>query len=117
MEQVMMNTLSYPILSTVIFLPVLGALFILINRRSWESASKWIALATSLVTFFLSLPLFLDFDKTTYKMQFVEKHPWIPTWNINYYLGVDGISVLFVLLSTLCAILCVLISWNSITKK
>jgi NADH-quinone oxidoreductase subunit M len=50
-------------------------------------------------------------------MQFVEKHSWIPNWNINYFLGVDGISVLFVLLSTLTAILCVLISWESITKK
>jgi NADH-quinone oxidoreductase subunit M len=50
-------------------------------------------------------------------MQFVEKHSWIPDWNIYYYLGVDGISVLFVLLSTLTAILCVLISWTAITTK
>jgi len=117
MEQVIMNQLSYPILSMVIFLPVLGALVILLNRRSWERLSKWIALATSIATFLLSLTLFTDFDKTTHKMQFVEKHSWIPNWNINYFLGVDGISVLFVLLSTLTAILCVLISWESITKK
>ena len=117
MEQVIMNQLSYPILSMVIFLPVLGALLILLNRRSWETLTKWIALATSVATFLLSLTLFTDFDKTTHKMQFVEKHSWIPNWNINYYLGVDGISVLFVLLSTLTAILCVLISWESITKK
>jgi NADH-quinone oxidoreductase subunit M len=117
MEQVIMNQLSYPILSMVIFLPILGALVILLNRRSWETLTKWIALATSVATFLLSLTLFTDFDKTTHKMQFVEKHSWIPNWNINYYLGVDGISVLFVLLSTLTAILCVLISWESITKK
>jgi NADH-quinone oxidoreductase subunit M len=117
MEQVIMNQLSYPLLSMVIFLPVLGALVILLTRRSWETVSKWIALATSIGTFLLSLTLFTDFDKTTHKMQFVEKHSWIPNWNINYYLGVDGISVLFVLLSTLTAILCVLISWESITKK
>jgi NADH-quinone oxidoreductase subunit M len=59
----------------------------------------------------------MNFDKTTYKMQFAEKHTWISDWNVNYFLGVDGISVLFVLLSTLTAILCVLISWNSIKTK
>jgi NADH-quinone oxidoreductase subunit M len=118
MEQVMMNQLNYPILSTVIFAPVFGALLILLlTRRSWAAAAKWIALGTSIVTFFLSLPLFMNFDKTTYKMQFAEKHTWISDWNVNYFLGVDGISVLFVLLSTLTAILCVLISWNSIKTK
>jgi NADH-quinone oxidoreductase subunit M len=117
MEQVIMNQLSFPILSTLIFLPVLGAVLILLNRRDWELLSKWIALGTSVATFLLSISLFTDFDKTTHMMQFVEKQRWIPEWNINYFLGVDGISVLFVLLSTLTAILCVLISWNSIKTK
>jgi NADH-quinone oxidoreductase subunit M len=117
MEQVIMNQLSYPILSTVIFLPVLGALIILLNRRAWELATKWIALGTSIATFLLSVPLFLYFDKSTHKMQFAERFSWIPQWNINYFLGVDGISVLFILLSTLTAILCVLISWESIKTK
>jgi len=117
MEQVIMNQLSYPILSTVIFLPVLGAVLILLSRRSWEPSAKWIALGTSIATFFLSLPLFLNFDKSTHKMQFAERFSWIPEWNINYFLGVDGISVLFILLSTLTAILCVLISWESIKMK
>jgi NADH-quinone oxidoreductase subunit M len=117
MEQVIMNTLGYPILSAVIFAPVLGALVIMLLRRSWESLAKWIALAVSIGAFLLSLPLFTNFDKTTHLMQFVEIHSWIPQWNINYFLGVDGISVLFILLSTLCAILCVLISWESIKTK
>ncbi|NWF97555.1 MAG: NADH-quinone oxidoreductase subunit M [Nitrospirae bacterium] len=117
MEQVIMNNLNYPILSTVIFLPVLGALLILINKRSWETLTKWIALGTSILTFVASIPLFTHFDKTTHKMQFVERFSWIPNWNIYYFLGVDGISVLFILLSTLCAILCVLISWTAITNK
>lgn len=112
-----MNQLSYPILSTVIFLPIFGALLILITRRSWESLAKWIALITSIATFFVSLPLFTNFDKTTHKMQFAEKYSWISNWNINYSLGIDGISILFVLLSTLVSILCVLISWEAITKK
>ncbi len=116
-HQVIMNHLSYPILSTLIFLPVLGAFLILIMRRRWELLIKSIALATSLATFFLSIPLFTEFDKTTHQMQFAERHAWIPNWNINYFLGVDGISLLLVLLCTLTAILCVLISWESITKK
>ncbi len=117
MEQVIMNQLSYPILSTVIFLPVFGALLLLFARRSWELLTKWVALTISIATFLLSIPLFTNFDKSTYKMQFVERFSWIPDWNINYYIGVDGISILFVLLSTLIAILCVLISWNSIKAK
>jgi NADH-quinone oxidoreductase subunit M len=117
MEQVIMNSLNYQILSTVIFLPVFGAFLLLFVRRSWELLTKWIALTISVATFLLSLPLFTNFDKSTHMMQFVERHSWIPDWNINYYLGVDGISVLFVLLSTLTAILCVLISWNSIKTK
>ena len=116
-QQVIMNQLSYPILSTVIFLPVFGALLILLNRRSWESLTRWIALGTSIATFFLSIPLFTMFDKSTHKMQFVEKFKWIPDWNIYYFIGIDGISVLFILLSTLTAILCVLISWESIKTK
>ncbi len=117
MEQVIMNQSSYPVLSTVIFLPVLGALILLLLKRSWEPFIKWIALIISLATFLFAIPLFTHFDKSTYKMQFVEKYSWIPYWNINYYLGVDGISVLFVLLSALSAILCVTISWYSIKAK
>jgi NADH-quinone oxidoreductase subunit M len=117
MEQVIMNSLNYQILSTVIFLPVFGAFLLLFVRRSWELLTKWIALTISVATFLLSLPLFTNFDKSTHMMQFVERHSWIPDWNINYYLGVDGISILFVLLSTLTAILCVLVSWNSIKTK
>src|SRR4030042_5848622 len=116
-QQVIMNQLSYPILSTLIFLPILGALLILLTRRSWELLAKSIALGTSILTFLLSIPLFTEFDKTTHKMQFAELHSWIPNWNINYFIGVDGISILFLLLSTLIAILCVLISWDSIKAK
>jgi len=117
MEQVIMNKLAYPILSTIIFLPVVGALFLLLINRSRELIIKWVALIFSTATFVLSLPLFASFDKTTYKMQFVERHEWIPAWNINYYLGVDGISVLLVLLTTLSSILCILISWDAIKIK
>lgn len=113
----MESQLSYQILSTVIFLPVAGAALIFVMKRSREAMIKWTALAISLITFILSLPLFTCFDKTTAKMQFVEKVQWAPSWGLTYALGVDGISVLFVLLSTLLTILCVTVSWNSIKEK
>ncbi|MDI6729358.1 MAG: NADH-quinone oxidoreductase subunit M [Thermodesulfovibrionales bacterium] len=109
--------IGYPILSTVIFLPIFGALWILLIKRSSETFIKWTALIISLVTFILSIPLFSSFDKTTANMQFTETHDWVPSWAIKYALGVDGISVLFVLLSTLLTILCVTVSWKSIKEK
>ncbi|MGO9015326.1 MAG: NADH-quinone oxidoreductase subunit M [Dissulfurispiraceae bacterium] len=109
--------MDYPVLSTVIFLPILGALLIFLTKRSSETFIKWMALAVSIINFVLSLPLFTSFDKTTAAMQFVEKREWIPAWGIHYSLGVDGISVLFVLLSTLLTILCVTVSWKSIKLK
>jgi len=109
--------MDYPVLSTVIFLPLLGALLIFLTKRSSETFIKWTALAISIINFVLSLPLFTGFDKTTAAMQFVEKRAWVPAWGIHYSLGVDGISVLFVLLSTLLTILCVTVSWKSIKIK
>jgi NADH-quinone oxidoreductase subunit M len=117
MEKVIMNSLSFPILSTLIFLPVAGAALLLLIPRTRETLIKWAALAVSILDFCLSIPLFTNFDKTTHLMQFGEQHAWIPAWNINYSLGLDGISILFVLLSALVTILCVLISWNSIKAK
>ena len=117
MEQVIMNNLGYPILSTVIFLPVIGALVLTLIRRSNETLIKWTALIFAVLTFLLSLPLFINFDKTTYKMQFVERYDWIPSWNIQYFLGIDGISIFLVLLTTISSILCILISWHSIKIK
>lgn len=109
--------MEYPVLSTVIFLPVLGALILLLLGRRQELAIKWASLIFTLLTFIASLPLFFNFDKSRADMQFVEIMDWIPAWNIKYYLGVDGISVLFVLLSALLGPLCVLISWHSIKDK
>jgi len=117
MEQAMTNSVGFPILSTLIFLPVAGAALLLLMDRSKEELIKWVSLGVSIITFLVSLLLFTNFDKTTHLMQFTEKHAWIPAWNVNYSLGLDGISVLFVLLSTLITILCVLISWNSIKMK
>jgi NADH-quinone oxidoreductase subunit M len=117
MEQVMTNSVGFPILSTLIFLPIAGAALLLLINRSQEGLIKWVSLGVSIITFLVSLLLFTNFDKTTHLMQFTEKLAWIPEWNVNYSLGLDGISILFVLLSTLVTILCVLISWNAIKIK
>lgn len=112
-----MQEIGYPILSTLIFLPISGAILISLIKRTNDTFIKRTALLISLITFVLSIPLFSSFDKTTANMQFTETYNWIPAWGIKYALGIDGISVLFVLLSTLLTILCVTVSWNSIKDK
>ena len=109
--------IGYPILSTVIFLPIFGALLILLIKRTNEGLVRWAALFISIITFMLSIPLFSSFDKTTHHMQFTETADWVSSWGIKYALGIDGISVLFVLLSTLLTVLCITVSWNSIKDK
>ncbi len=88
----------------------------LVNRRQ-EGLIKGIALVVSVFTMLLTIPLLRGFNKGTAELQFVEKYEWIKSWNIQYYLGIDGISILMVLLSALTAILCVLISWNTVKDK
>jgi len=113
----MQQPISYPILSTVIFLPIAGAILITLIKRTSDTLIKYAALLVSMVTFLLSIPLFTSFDKSTANMQFTETYSWVPSWGIKYALGVDGISVLFVLLSTLLTILCVTVSWDSIKER
>ena len=108
MEGIILNSLDYPILTVITFLPLAGAFVILFLRR--EAIVKWFALATTILTFVVSLPVYKHFDKATYKMQFAEIYPWIPAWNIHYKVGVDGISVLFIMLVAILSILCVTVS-------
>jgi len=112
------TTASFPILSLIVFLPSLGALFIIFFvKNQWEAALKWSTLVVSLMTFFLSLYLPLTFDAGTPGFQWVEKTVWIERFAIHYFLGVDGISILLVLLTTLVTVICVLASWTEITIK
>ena len=115
MEDIIINNLDYPILTASTFFPLAGALIMLFLKRG--PFIKWFALATTVTTFIVSLPIYKHFDKTTYKMQFVEIYSWIPAWNINYKVGVDGISVLFIILVALLSILCVSVSWKAIQTK
>src|SRR5712672_3043949 len=110
---------SWPILSVVTFLPVLGALVIYINRGDDEAArrnSRWIALWTTLVTFALSLILVWRFDAGNADFQFVEKVSWLAS-GITYHMGVDGISLPFVILTTALMPFCIIASWKSITQR
>lgn len=106
-----------PILSTLIFFPLFGAVVLLFVNREKENAIKVIALIFSVVEFLFSLPLFFFFDQSKTGMQFVEKRTWFPEWGITYFLGIDGISLLLVLLTTFLTVLCVLCSWTDIKAK
>ena len=109
---------AWPILSTITFLPLLGALLIAALRGGDESAdrnARFIALWTTLVTFALTLLLWRDFDPSTAQFQFVEQRAWLRV--IKFHMGVDGISLPFVLLTALLMPLCILASWQSITER
>src|SRR5665213_3428241 len=114
------QTMSHwPLLSLVTFLPLVGAGFILTTRGDAEIVArnaKNIALSTSIIVFLLSLLLWIDFNPATAAFQFVEEARWIKIggFAINYHMGIDGISLFFVLLSTLLTVLCVAASWQSV---
>jgi len=106
-----------PLLSLVIWTPILGGLIVLAvgDRDPW--GARPIALIVSVLTFLLSIPLYTGFDTTTASMQFIEEASWIEAFNIQYYLGVDGISMPLILLTTFIMILVVLAGWKVITKR
>ena len=111
---------NFPLLSLITFLPMVGAGFILLVRGEDEIVkrnARSVALWTSLITFLLSILLWINFDTTTAAFQFEERAGWIPAFNISYHLGVDGVSMLFVLLTTLLTPVCVLASWEAITER
>src|SRR5260221_4622733 len=110
---------TWPILSVVTFLPALGALIIYLNRGDDEAArrnSRWIALWTTLITFAVSLILVWRFDAAQPDFQFVEKAQWLAA-GITYHMGVDGISLPFVILTTALMPFCIIASWKSVTMR
>ena len=111
----MMNAAGFPLLSLVTFLPLAGALIIMSVRGDEEVVARnarWTALWTSLIVFLLSLILWVRFDRASAGFQFEEKLAWLPEFGVGYHMGVDGISVLFVLLSTALTPLCILACWE-----
>jgi NADH-quinone oxidoreductase subunit M len=112
-----MNQLNFPLLSILLILPVAGAILVALLPRGRESLVKGTALATTLVVLLLSLPLFFTFQTGAPGFQFEEIRTWIPDLNISYHVGVDGISLFLVLLTTLLSALAVLSSWRAITEQ
>ena len=105
---------GFPWITLVVFLPLLGVAGILLAK---EEMAKWIGFGVSAVLFLVSLQLWIMFNETTPAMQFVEKHQWIISPSINYAVGIDGISLPLVLLTTFLTPLCILASWTSIETR
>ncbi len=112
---------DFPILSVLTFLPLVGALIIVLWVRGdagvVDGNSRWVALWTSLMNFLVSLLLWTNFDRGSANFQFEEQVAWIPGFHISYHLGIDGISLFFVLLTTLLVPICILASWEAITVR
>ena len=105
------------LLSILIWLPIMGALVVVMAGAHRAAMAKGLALLISGATFILGLPLFFSFDTSTAAMQFVEKRPWIESFNIQYYLGVDGFSAPLILLTLFFGVLVVIAGWRSIQKN
>jgi NADH-quinone oxidoreductase subunit M len=106
------------LLSLVVWLPIaFGLVLLAIGRDEQATSVRWVALIGSVVSFLATLPLYFRFQLETADMQFVEKTPWLERFNVNYHLGVDGISVWFVILTAFITMVVVLASWEVITRK
>lgn len=110
--------LDQTLLSLLIWVPVIGAIIIvLIGSDKHANLARGIALFVSIISLALCVPLYTHFDTNTYNMQFVENFTWIAAYHIHYHLGVDGISMPMVLLTTLTTLIVVLASWHAIKNK
>lgn len=105
-----------PLLSLVIWLPILGGVIAILIGDD-RPILKPFALAIATLTMLLSSGLYIGFDNTTYQMQFVERHPWIETFAINYHLGVDGFSMPLIILTTISTLLVVVAAWEVIKDR
>lgn len=106
-----------PLLSITIFLPAIGALLLLFLKDSMEQLQKMLALIVSALTFIVSLPLYFSFNSNTAAFQFEENYTWISAIGANYHVGIDGISLLMIMLTTFLGPLVVLSAWNAVHKS
>ena len=109
--------MQLPILSILIFLPIVGIGILLILNRKHHKGLKVATLIISVAEFLFSLPLWFNFDSQTAAMQFVERREWLPTYGISYYIGIDGFSLLLIMLTTFLTPLCVLATWDDIQHR
>ena len=114
------NAAGFPILSLITWLPIVGCLVLMTIRGEQavvDRNARWAALWVSLIVFAISLKLWWDFDPAQAGFQFNESVEWLPQFKVGYKMGVDGISVLFVLLSTALTPICILASWDAVTLR
>jgi NADH-quinone oxidoreductase subunit M len=105
------------ILSLITFLPVIGVIFLILINRENTRLLKTATFIVTIADFLISIPLFLDFNPASSDMQFVERIPWIEQYGITYHVGIDGISLFLVLLTTLLSMIAVLACWADVQKK
>ncbi len=115
MLELIPNQLGYPLLSLLILVPVAGSLVLLFIRDA--GMARITGLAFSLVELALCVPMLMHFNGATANMQFGEVRPWIAAWNIQYKVGIDGISILFVALAALLTTISIMVSWRAITDR
>jgi NADH-quinone oxidoreductase subunit M len=108
---------SFPLLSVVLFTPLVGAFLLLFVDKRHEQAIRWIANGFGVAGFLVSLPLWTRFSLQDPGWQFVERAPWIPPIGADYFVGVDGFSMLMVLLTTLIGAIAILSAWTAITER
>ena len=109
--------MTMPVLSLLVFLPVIGAVLVLLMGKGRDNAVRQLTLAVSLLTFALSLYMWWHFDPNSADYQFVERHSWLPDFGISYHIGIDGISLFLVVLTTFLTPIALLSSWESITDR
>ncbi|MDO5506616.1 MAG: NADH-quinone oxidoreductase subunit M [Pseudoxanthomonas suwonensis] len=108
---------SLPLLSLLIWLPILGGVLCLAVGNERPQLARWIAIGFGLLALLLSLPLFTGFDHANAGMQFVEDRAWVPAYDIRYHLGADGISVALIGLTTLVSLLVFVLAWGSVDRR
>ena len=109
--------MGFGLLSLLTWLPIAGGLVVLLLGDRGIRLGRWVALATAVVVFGASIPLWTHFNTSTFDLQFVERLPWIPALNSTYYLGIDGISLPLILLTTLITIPVVVAAWTVIESR
>ncbi|MBB1060695.1 NADH-quinone oxidoreductase subunit M [Marilutibacter spongiae] len=113
----MISQSSFPLLSLLVWLPILGGFATLAFGDARANAARWFATGVAVVTLALSVLLLTGFDMASPAMQFAESHAWIPAYDIRYSLGADGISVALIALTTLTSVLVLIGAWGSVDKR
>ncbi len=108
---------DWPLLSLVIWTPIIGGILVLFAGDREPSGARKLALVVSIATFVLSIPLYTQFNTDTHLMQFVERHAWIDAFNIEYYIGIDGISLPLILLTSFTTVVVIISAWEIIQYR